>query len=97
MSLANFRSGHIFATSFQLGGQLYATRSASSNSQVTESEERDAMKMSAALSFSSPYVSGSASASRETSDALRAKTSGINNVSALSWSARGGNTLLCAK
>ncbi|KAJ9493595.1 hypothetical protein H2202_010943 [Exophiala xenobiotica] len=88
--------GYIFSTTFQLGGQLVATRSAESIATEKDSQKRDAMKMSAAVSLSGPYASGSVSASRETQTSGKSHEAVVNNTSALAWSAHGGNTLLCA-
>lgn len=84
-------------TSFQLGGQLIATRAATSIAGTEDSQKRDAMKAAAAVSFSSTYVSGSVSASGETTSSSKEHTSNVDSTSSLGWSARGGNTLLCAK
>jgi hypothetical protein len=89
--------GHIYATVLQLGGQLLATRSAESIAATSEESKRDAMKVSAALSFGTPFVSGSVKMSHETSDSSQKSTSSVQNASALSWSAQGGNTLLVAR
>jgi hypothetical protein len=89
--------GHIFVTSFQLGGQLIGSKFGSSIAGTTEREKRDSMKVSAAVSVESKFASAEASYSNTTSNSEKTSTSSVQNSSALAWNARGGNTLLCAK
>lgn len=89
--------GHIFATSFQLGGQLTGSKTSDSFAITNENAMRDAMKVSAAVSFSRLGVSGSVSASHEANDSIKNQSSAVGTASALAWSARGGNTLLASK
>lgn len=90
------RFGHVFACTVQLGGQLIATKSASSIAVKEESQKRDAMQMAAAMSVEAKAASVGASASKGTSVEVGTANSNVNNTSTLAWSARGGNTLLCA-
>lgn len=90
------RFGHIFATSFQLGGQLTATKSAESIASTSETSKRDAMQQAAAVSVGFKVFSASTSVSRGSSQEEKSAASALANDSALAWSARGGNTLLCA-
>lgn len=60
-------TGHIYATAFQLGGQLTASKAAESTSTVSDETQRDVMKVSTALSSESKFVSASASNSKEPS------------------------------
>ncbi|KAK5048993.1 hypothetical protein LTR84_005415 [Exophiala bonariae] len=88
--------GHVFATTFQLGGQLQSSKFASSLFSSKESDQRDALKASVAMSFSSTYASGSASYSNENQSHENEKERKISDLATLAWTARGGNSLLCA-
>lgn len=89
--------GHVFACTVQLGGQLTASKSASSFASTSESQKRDAMQAAAAVSVESKFVSASASYSKGKSDEIQTNAANVDSSSALAWNARGGNTLLCAK
>lgn len=66
-------SGHIYATNFQLGGRLTASKTADATDSVSDEAHRDAMKTSAAMSFSSAFVSGSNSGSNESETTNKGK------------------------
>jgi hypothetical protein len=90
-------TGHFFATNVELGGKLFATEQFTSTDTASTSEKANAMKASAALSFSSPWVQGSFSYSKETQHAESSSTQTSNMSKALSWEAVGGDTTLCNK
>ncbi|PIA97833.1 hypothetical protein CB0940_06427 [Cercospora beticola] len=90
------RFGHIFACNIQLGGQLTASKSATSFGTVKEEERRDAMQAAVAASVETKAVSVSSSYSKGTSTDDTNRNTTVENASSLAWSARGGNTLLCA-
>lgn len=87
----------MFATAFQLGGQLQSSKFASSILFEKETDQRDALKASVAASFSSTYASGSSSYSYEKQSHENEKERKISDLSTLAWTARGGNALFCAK
>jgi hypothetical protein len=89
--------GHIFTTQFCLGGQLQSTKAASSLFAATETDKFDALKSSVAMSFSSLNASGSAKYEYETQDHENKKQQKTSEISKLAWTARGGDTRLCAK
>ncbi|KKA20142.1 hypothetical protein T310_5842 [Rasamsonia emersonii CBS 393.64] len=88
---------NVFPSKVLLGGRLYYTQETSSFGNSSFSERSKALKVAASLSFSSPYVQASASASHED----RIKTAGsdqsANFNNAITWHAQGGDTLLCNK
>lgn len=90
------RFGHIFACNVQLGGQLTASKSATSFGDVKEEERRDAMQAAVAASVETKVVSVSSSYSKGSSKDDQSRATTVENASSLAWSARGGNTLLCA-
>ncbi|GIZ37345.1 hypothetical protein CKM354_000079500 [Cercospora kikuchii] len=90
------RFGHIFACTVQIGGQLTSTKSAASFADVKEDQRRDAMQAAVAASVETRAVSVSSSYSQGSSQDAQNRQSNVNNASSLAWSARGGNTLLCA-
>jgi hypothetical protein len=89
--------GHFFATNIELGGKLFATEQFTSEDTKSTSEKANAMKMSAAISFSSSWVQGSASYSKETQHAESSSNQFSSMNKALSWEAVGGDTTLCNK
>ncbi len=90
-------SGHVFATQFCLGGQLQSTKSAKASIFATEEDKTDAFKMAVAASFSCPFASASAKYSNETQVHVNKKGQQSSELSKLAWTARGGDTRLCAK
>ncbi|OQD81684.1 hypothetical protein PENANT_c026G06275 [Penicillium antarcticum] len=87
--------GHFFATRIELGGRLFSSEKFSALGSTTEDEAASAMKIAAAASFSSSYVSGSASYSQENQTNAKNSSSNRNMQSSISWQAQGGDTLLC--
>ncbi|OQD85065.1 hypothetical protein PENANT_c011G00632 [Penicillium antarcticum] len=87
--------GHFFATNVELGGKLFATEQFTSEDKASTSEKANAMKISAALSFSSPWVQGSASYSNDKQHAESESKQTSSMSKALSWEAVGGDTTLC--
>jgi len=87
----------VFATVFQLGGQLQNSQFASPIFFSKETDQRDALKASVAASFSSTYASGSSSYSHEKQSHENEKETKTSDLSTIAWTARGGNSLLSAK
>ncbi|KAJ5889248.1 hypothetical protein N7504_010058 [Penicillium tannophilum] len=87
--------GHFFATRIELGGRLFSSEKLSAFGKATAAEAAKAMKVSAAASFSSKYVSGSASYSQEDQTNGKDSSSTQSMQSSISWQAQGGDTLLC--
>jgi hypothetical protein len=90
-------TGHFFATNVELGGKLFSKEEFSSSDVGKTAEKSNAMKISAALSFSSPVVQASASYSQESQSASGSASQTSNMSKALSWEAVGGDTTLCNK
>ncbi|KAJ5741116.1 hypothetical protein N7493_000988 [Penicillium malachiteum] len=87
--------GHFFATRIELGGRLFSSEKFSALGSSTEEEAATAMKIAAAASFSSKYVSGSASYSQEDQTKTQSSQSNRSMQNSISWQAQGGDTLLC--
>ncbi|KAJ5939738.1 hypothetical protein N7466_002872 [Penicillium verhagenii] len=87
--------GHFFATRIELGGRLFSSEKFSALGSSTEEEAATAMKIAAAASFSSTYVSGSANYGQEDQSKSQSSKSNRSMQSAISWQAQGGDTLLC--
>ncbi|KAJ5400086.1 hypothetical protein N7465_010575 [Penicillium sp. CMV-2018d] len=89
--------GTFFATRIELGGRLHATEDSAALGTTSVSEKSKAMKVAASLSFSSPYVQASASASYGSSSANKNESSKGSLDVSMTWEAKGGDTLLCNK
>lgn len=59
--------GHFFATNVELGGKLFATEKFTSDDKADTSKKANQIKISAAVSFSSPWARGSFNYGRKTS------------------------------
>ncbi|CAI7625022.1 unnamed protein product [Penicillium pancosmium] len=96
-SVAAFKAryGTFFATRVELGGRLHATEDSDALAEKTVSARSKAMKASASLSFSSPWVQGSASASHASANAQTDDKSKSSMNKNMTWEAKGGDTLLC--
>ncbi|PIG84232.1 hypothetical protein AARAC_006018 [Aspergillus arachidicola] len=89
--------GHFFATRVELGGRLFSSEKFSTLGTSSESEATKQMKISASASFSSKFVSGSASYSQENGQSGQDSDSRRSMQGSMSWQAQGGDTLLCNK
>ncbi|KAB8226678.1 hypothetical protein BDV33DRAFT_197668 [Aspergillus novoparasiticus] len=89
--------GHFFATRVELGGRLFSSEKFSTLGTSSESEATKQMKISASASFSSRFVSGSASYSQENGQSAQDSDARRSMQSSISWQAQGGDTLLCNK
>ncbi|CAI7567911.1 unnamed protein product [Penicillium glandicola] len=89
--------GHFFATRIELGGRLFSSEKFSALGSKTEDEAATAMKIAAAASFSSRFVSGSASYGQENQANSNNSNSNRSMQRSISWQAQGGDTLLCNK
>ncbi|KAJ6006297.1 hypothetical protein N7451_004241 [Penicillium sp. IBT 35674x] len=87
--------GHFFATNVELGGKLFSKEDFTSTDSAKTAEKSNAMKISAALSFSSPVVQASASYSQENQSSSGSSSQSSNMSKTLSWEAVGGDTTLC--
>ncbi|KAK6535943.1 hypothetical protein TWF281_000192 [Arthrobotrys megalospora] len=97
VSLVRFHHnyGHFFAANVQLGGRLFASEQFSSTESGAATKTANAMKYSAAASFSYGSFSASASYSKEKNSTEESKTQSSQMSSQLSWEAQGGDTVLC--
>ncbi|KAJ5099250.1 hypothetical protein N7532_006251 [Penicillium argentinense] len=87
--------GHFFATRIELGGRLFSSEKFSALGSKTQDEAATAMKIAAAASFSSSYVSGNVSYGQEKQTNAQNSSSNRAMQSSISWQAQGGDTLLC--
>ncbi|GLA02961.1 hypothetical protein AnigIFM60653_002532 [Aspergillus niger] len=96
-SIASFKDkyGRFFATRVQLGGRLLSSEDITATTSTAKSEQANAMKAAAALSFSSPYVQASAKMSSDKSSTSSSDTSNAASTKSMCWEAKGGDTLLC--
>ncbi|KAJ5108605.1 hypothetical protein N7456_005280 [Penicillium angulare] len=96
-ALINFyqKFGQFFATNVELGGKLFSKEQFTSTDDASSMEKANAMKISAAISFSSPVVQASASYSQEKQSSSGQTNQSSNMNKALSWEAVGGDTTLC--
>ncbi|KAF3385422.1 hypothetical protein F1880_002090 [Penicillium rolfsii] len=90
------RFGVIFAQEVTMGGRLECTKSADSSFNAENSAAKDALKASLGAAVSGGMAFASASASTESQGSQKKEQSKTNGASAASYTARGGNTLLCA-
>ena len=89
--------GVIFAQEIILGGRLESSKAADSQSNAENSSAKDAFKASLGAALSYGPVSGSMSASVENQSSHATNAAKQQGRSAISYTARGGDTLLCAK
>src|SRR5689334_5845391 len=90
-------SGSVFSNEIQLGGVLHSTKLTSAIAASTLHEKMDKLKIAAGVSFSTPFGSGSGSFEKgQGSDSSNASASSSKRES-LTWSAKGGDALLCSK
>ncbi|KAK6357615.1 hypothetical protein TWF718_001923 [Orbilia javanica] len=87
--------GHFFAGNVQLGGRLFASEQFSSSAVGSSTKTANAMKWSAAASFSYGSFSASASYSKEENEVKTDSKNSSQMSSQLSWEAQGGDTVLC--
>ncbi|KAG2027499.1 hypothetical protein GB937_001243 [Aspergillus fischeri] len=87
--------GTFFASRVELGGRLHSSESSDSFAEGKVEERARALKISAAASFSSTYVQGSASGSYEDSSNHSSNRQNSSLSTNLAWEAKGGDTLLC--
>ncbi|KAF3186506.1 hypothetical protein TWF788_003364 [Orbilia oligospora] len=79
----------------QLGGRLFASEHFSSEEEGTSTKTANAMKWSAAASFSYGSFSASGSYSKEKNSVGTTENKSSSMSSQLSWEAQGGDTILC--
>ncbi|KAI3319476.1 hypothetical protein HD806DRAFT_260931 [Xylariaceae sp. AK1471] len=90
------RFGVIFAQESILGGRLESTKAAKAIGSAQNQSDKDAFKASLGAAVSYGPVTASANTTSETQSS-HATTSGVKEASsAISYTARGGDTLLCA-
>ncbi|OCT47236.1 hypothetical protein CLCR_02283 [Cladophialophora carrionii] len=88
--------GHIFVTACQLGGQLQSSKFAGSLTESKDIQKQDALKSEMGINFNAQYASGSINHGRQRQTGSQDFTGHGVDVSSLAWTARGGNSLLCA-
>ncbi|OTB01854.1 hypothetical protein M426DRAFT_323087 [Hypoxylon sp. CI-4A] len=88
--------GEVFSTSVQLGGCLYSTKLTSAIAASSSSEKMDRLAVSAGVNFSSPYASGSVSTENSHGSGSSSEQSSSGKHESLTWTAKGGDTLLCS-
>lgn len=91
------RFGVIFAQQVTLGGRLESTKAADSHAAADSSSVKDAFKAELGAAVSYGPVSASASASTENQTSEQKNKSQQQGNSTISYTARGGDTLLCAE
>lgn len=81
----------------ELGGRLYFSQESHAFADSTSLEKARSLKVAASLSFSSPYVQASVSATHAADQEHKdtRDISGLNNQ--MAWKATGGDTLLANK
>lgn len=89
--------GVIFAQEVMLGGRLESSKAADSQSSAANSSAKDAFKASLGAAFSYGPASASASATSEDQSSHETNANKQQGRSAISYTARGGDTLLCAE
>lgn len=87
--------GHFFATNVELGGKLFASEKFTSAESSKAEEKANAMKVSAAASFSYGTFEANVSASHEKQENSSSSSSSSSMSKSLTWEARGGDTILC--
>ncbi|KAI9730746.1 MAG: hypothetical protein M1834_005715 [Cirrosporium novae-zelandiae] len=87
--------GYFFVRRVELGGRLHSSEASKVVSGSNFAERANQMKASAKLSFSTPWVGGSVSASHETRDSTTDSTQKSDSHNSMTWEAQGGDTLLC--
>ena len=91
------RFGVIFAQEVILGGRLEATKAADSQSSAGKSSAKDAFKASFGVAVSYGPVSASMNAGYENQTSHATQSDKNQGASAISYTARGGDTLLCVE
>ena len=80
-----------------LGGRLETTKYAKSGFTSENALEKDALKASVGANFTSPQFALSSKVSTEGQDKRETSRLDLSSEAMLSWTAKGGNTILCAK
>ena len=84
-------------TACQLGGQLQSTKFAGSLTELNDIQKQDALKSEMGINFSAQYASGSFNYGKQRQAGEHRQSGRELDISRLAWTARGGNSLLCAK
>ncbi|KAK6866421.1 hypothetical protein PG995_002949 [Apiospora arundinis] len=87
--------GEFFSSRVQLGGRLFATEEAESETKSATDNVKKSMKAAASVSFSGGGYGASASTSAASQSSASTASKSSNSVSTLTWQANGGDTLLC--
>ncbi|ESZ98312.1 Membrane attack complex component/perforin [Sclerotinia borealis F-4128] len=95
LHIFHLKYGQFFPTRVELGGRLYFSQETQAVQGSDFQSKTKAMKAAASLSFSSPYVQASASASHETATDVSKQTTLSRLDNAITWHANGGDPLLC--
>lgn len=91
------RFGAFFSKEVTLGGRLHSTKAADSDFKASNTSEREALKASLGAAVSYGPAQFSAQAGLEDQSTQTGDKKSVSARSALSFTARGGDTLLCAK
>lgn len=91
------RFGTIFATEVVLGGRLEASKYAKSEFVTDNEKEKDKLKASVGANFSLPQFALGSKVSSEDQSGNEKGELDLSSEAMLSWTAKGGNTILCAK
>ncbi|KAL9073782.1 MAG: hypothetical protein Q9157_004607 [Trypethelium eluteriae] len=96
--LKNFslRFGHVFATRIKLGGRLKCAKFADATFGSNDTERKEAMRVAMGAQFAGPSASANLNASNENQKVVTTSNDKKFSSSSLSWTACGGDTLLCA-
>ncbi|KAI1328470.1 hypothetical protein F5Y16DRAFT_155470 [Xylariaceae sp. FL0255] len=97
-SLRDFevKFGHIFVTSVVLGGQQRTVKLSGALEQMTDHQKEDAVRGALGAKISAPYVTASLQRSKDHGTGSSAKNQEYADLSFISMSANGGDTLVGA-
>jgi hypothetical protein len=87
--------GDVFSRRVRLGGKLTSTSHVQADTKITQGQREKSLKISAAVSFSGAYGSGSGEINSSGGKAKDKKKNNQDFESNLSWEATGGDTTLC--
>ncbi|KAI1772353.1 hypothetical protein F4818DRAFT_425689 [Hypoxylon cercidicola] len=88
--------GEVFSSTVQVGGYLFSTKLTSAITASSSHEKMDRMSVSAGANFSSPWVSASVSTENSEGSGESSSKSSSSMFETLTWTAKGGDTLLCS-
>ena len=92
----SLRFGHVFATRIKLGGRLKSAKFADATFGSNDTERKEAMRVAMGAQFATPSVSANVNATNESQKVITKTNDTKFSSSSLTWTACGGDTLLCA-